>query len=429
MPRWHEATLPCVAPSLPASVRVVLEATERITDRNDRATAWIGGNAPDLPPPPRTGLSASEALPGGSVTRSSLHLQTGAVVRAGEVPTAWFSLVAVTLAPATLAVLSGAIPGVHRISLVNPDGKRSHLLPLRVGPRLAPRPCPSRPRGGAPTQGVRRVGCSSRPVGEGGSVRVATWNVNSIRMRLERLLDWLDRRRPDVVALQETKATDEAFPREPLEARGYHVEAFGQKTWNGVALLARSPLAEVVRGWPDAWDAEARLLAATVGDLRVVCVYVPNGQAPESPKFAYKLEWLARLRRFLDGWASPQDAVVVGGDFNVAPEDRDVHAPEAWRGQVLFHPKEHEALAHLRAWGLRDLLREHDERPGVYSWWDYRMLAFPKDHGLRIDLVLGTAAASRRCRGVLVDRDARKGEKPSDHAPVVAFLDEPATFS
>jgi exodeoxyribonuclease-3 len=254
---------------------------------------------------------------------------------------------------------------------------------------------------------------------------VATWNVNSVRMRRDRLLAWLARRRPDVVALQETKVEDGAFPRADLEAEGWRVETFGQKTYNGVAILSREPARDVVRGMPgDGPDADRRLIAATVGGLKLVNVYVPNGQAVESPKFPYKLDWLSRLRGFLDGYASPSESLLVVGDFNVAPEDRDVHDPERWRGQVLFHPREHEALARVSAFGLEDLFRRHHPEPGWFSWWDYRMLAFPRNHGLRIDLILGTAAARARCLSCEIDREERKGDKPSDHAPVVAVLDD-----
>jgi exodeoxyribonuclease-3 len=252
---------------------------------------------------------------------------------------------------------------------------------------------------------------------------VATWNVNSVRMRLDRLKAWLERRSPDVVALQETKTVDEAFPRAEIEALGYRVETFGQKTYNGVALLSRAPLEGVVRGLPDdPPDADRRLIAATVGGVKVVGVYVPNGQAVDSPKFPYKLAWLRRLRRFLDGWARPDEPVLVLGDFNVAPEDRDVHDPDLWRGQVLFHPDEHAALREVSAFGLHDLFRLHHDEAGLYTWWDYRALAFPKNHGLRIDLVLGTGAARSRCRACEIDRAERKGEKPSDHVPVVVDL-------
>lgn len=255
-------------------------------------------------------------------------------------------------------------------------------------------------------------------------MKITTWNVNSIRARLERVLDWIDRRRPDVAALQEIKVVDEAFPREPFEERGYHVETYGQKTYNGVALLSLEPPADVVRGFGEDPDEQARLIAAAVGGVRIVNVYVPNGQAVDSPKYPYKLDWLKRLRAFLDERVAADEAVLVLGDFNIAPADRDVHDPEAWHGKVLCSEPERDALAHVSAWGLRDLFREHDEADGKFTWWDYRTLAFPRNAGLRIDLVLGSDEAARRCRGVLIERDERKGQKPSDHAPVTAYLDE-----
>jgi exodeoxyribonuclease-3 len=252
---------------------------------------------------------------------------------------------------------------------------------------------------------------------------VATWNVNSVRMRLERLKAWLAARQPDVVALQETKVCDEDFPAAEIEALGYHVSCCGQRTYNGVAILSKRPIEACVRGFSDGGeDDERRLLAAVVDGVRIVDVYVPNGQAVDSPKFPYKLEWFHRLRAFLESWGSPTDPLLVLGDFNVAPEDRDVHDPDLWRGQIHFHPKEHEALAHLRGFGLHDLLRDHRPEGGLYTWWDYRMLAFPKNRGLRIDLILGTQAIRDRCRGVEIDRNERKGEKPSDHVPVVALF-------
>jgi exodeoxyribonuclease-3 len=254
-------------------------------------------------------------------------------------------------------------------------------------------------------------------------VKIATWNVNSIRQRLERLDAWLERARPDLVCLQETKVVDEAFPREHFTSQGWHVEVFGQKTYNGVALLSRTPIADVVRGLPDdAPDAPRRVIGATVGGLRVLNVYVPNGESVTSEKFVYKLAWLARLEGFLAAELARGLPLVLLGDFNIAPEDRDVHDPEAWRGQVLFHPKEHAALARLQALGLSDLYRKHHAEAGRYTWWDYRALAFPMDRGLRIDLILGTAEAARRSSACEIHRDERKGQKPSDHAPVVVTL-------
>ena len=257
-------------------------------------------------------------------------------------------------------------------------------------------------------------------------MKITSWNVNGIRSRIDRVLAWLDRWQVDVLGLQETKVVDEDFPREPFEELGYRVEAYGQKSYNGVAFLSREPLADVIRGFgDDEWDAQKRLIAGTANDVRVVCVYVPNGQSVESEKFPFKLAWLKQLEAFLEKHASTDEPVVLMGDFNIAPEDRDVHDPELWRGQVLFHPKEHEALAAIQARGLADLFREHVEDAGLYTWWDYRRLAFPRNAGLRIDLALGSAAAAKRCTGVHQDRSERKGQKPSDHIPVTVFLDEP----
>ncbi|MGE0193653.1 MAG: exodeoxyribonuclease III [Planctomycetota bacterium] len=250
-------------------------------------------------------------------------------------------------------------------------------------------------------------------------MKIVSWNVNSIRARAERAEAWVRKHAPDVLALQETKVVDEDFPREPFEALGYHVETFGQKTYNGVALLSRSRPQDIVRGLhDDEPDAERRLLAATVDGIRIVNVYVPNGREVDTPPFAYKLAWLGRLRAFLDATAKPSMPLVVLGDFNIAPDERDVYDPEAFRGQVHFHPREHEALAGVRAFGLSDLFREHHREGGRYSWWDYRQLGFPRNAGLRIDLILGTETIAERSTACDIDRDERKGSKPSDHAPV-----------
>lgn len=258
-------------------------------------------------------------------------------------------------------------------------------------------------------------------------MRIATWNVNSIRSRLDRVLGWTAREQPDVLCMQEIKTVDELFPAAPFQELGYHVETFGQPTYNGVAILSRKPMADVVRGLPDdPPDAQRRLIGATVGGVRILNVYVPNGQSPDSDKFFYKLEWLARLREYLDAAASPADPLLLLGDFNIAPDERDVHDPARWRGKIHFHPREHAALAGVMRWGLFDLFRKHHEEGGFYSWWDYRMLAFPKNHGLRIDLVLGTQAMLDRCTGSEIQREERKGEHPSDHVPVIVELRERA---
>jgi len=258
-------------------------------------------------------------------------------------------------------------------------------------------------------------------------MHVATWNVNSIRSRLDRILDWTSRLQPDVLCMQEIKTVDELFPAAPFEELGYHVEVFGQPTYNGVAILSKKPVKDVVRGLPDDEpDAQRRLIAGTVDGLRIVNVYVPNGQSPESEKFIYKLNWLVRLRQFLEAAESAKKPLLLLGDFNIAPEERDVRYLEEWRGRIHFHPREHEALAYLMEWGLFDLLRKHHEEGGLFTWWDYRRLAFPKNNGLRIDLILGTKTMLQRCTGVSLYRDERKGEHPSDHIPVVAEIKAPA---
>jgi exodeoxyribonuclease III len=255
-------------------------------------------------------------------------------------------------------------------------------------------------------------------------MRLATWNVNSIRVREERLLRWLDAARPDVVCLQELKVTEDAFPAERLRAAGYEAAVFGQKTYNGVAILSRTPLAEVERGLgDDSGDAAARVVSARVGDTRVVSVYAPNGAVVGSDKWAYKLEWYARLRAWLERRFSPADRLALCGDWNVAPEARDVCDPPAWEPGVLFHPEARRALERLREWGLTDAFRLHCDAPGFYTWWDYRMLAFPRDRGLRIDHVLLTASLARRCRAASIAREERKGDEPSDHVPVVVEIE------
>ncbi len=254
-------------------------------------------------------------------------------------------------------------------------------------------------------------------------MEIVSWNVNSIRARLERVVPWVEARRPEVLCLQETKTVDETFPRAPFEALGYEVHTHGQKTYNGVAILTRGPLEAVRAGFGDGQpEPEARLLAGTFEGVRVIDVYVPNGREVGSEKWAFKLEWLSRLRAYLEATASPKDPLVICGDFNIAPEDRDVARPEAWADSVLSHPEVRARLADLMAWGLEDALRLVRSESGLYSWWDYRRLAFPKDDGLRIDLHLVTGPVAKRVRAVEIDREARKGQKPSDHAPVILQL-------
>jgi exodeoxyribonuclease-3 len=253
-------------------------------------------------------------------------------------------------------------------------------------------------------------------------VKLATWNVNSLRVRLPRVVDWLAREQPDVLCLQETKCTDDQFPRDPLVGLGYQCAIHGQKTYNGVAILARTPLHDVKTGFSDpTLDESARVLRATVSGVRVFCLYVPNGAEVGSDKYAFKLRWLAGLRALLDQEHTSADVLALCGDFNVAPEDRDVHDPDQWREQILCSTPERAALRQVAAFGLTDALR-HMTQEQVFTWWDYRAGAFHRGWGLRIDHVFVSAPLLPRVRSVRVDRDARKGKEPSDHAPVVVEL-------
>jgi exodeoxyribonuclease III len=259
------------------------------------------------------------------------------------------------------------------------------------------------------------------------AVRVATWNVNSVKQRLPRLLPWLDERRPDVVCLQETKLTDDAFQellREELTGRGYELAVHGEATWNGVAILSRVGLEDVspgLAGAPGFPHPEARAVAATCDGIRVLSVYVPNGREPGSEHYEYKLAWLAALR---DAVAAGPEATVVCGDVNIAPTDEDVFDPEAYAGQTHVTPPERAALAELQALGLHDVVRDRWPSERVFTYWDYRAGMFHRDLGMRIDLILASAPVAARVRAAWVDRQARKGKGPSDHAPVIVDLDE-----
>ena len=258
-------------------------------------------------------------------------------------------------------------------------------------------------------------------------MRVATWNVNSVKQRVPRLLPWLDQRQPDVVCLQETKLSDDAFTGllgEELAKRGYVTGLYGQPQWNGVAILSRAGLGDVVlgvAGAPGFPDPEARAVAATCGGIRVHSVYVPNGRVPDSDHYQYKLAWLAALREVVA--AGPQDAIVCG-DMNIAPTDADVFDPAAYIGQTHVTPPERDALAKLQALGLHDVVRERWPAERVFTYWDYRAGMFHRDLGMRIDLVLASGPVAERVQAAWVDRQARKGTGPSDHAPVIVDLDE-----
>jgi exodeoxyribonuclease-3 len=253
-------------------------------------------------------------------------------------------------------------------------------------------------------------------------MKLATWNVNSIRVRLPQLLDWLAAAKPSVLCLQETKSEDAKFPRAEIEAAGYQVTFSGQKTYNGVAILARSALTDVASGISDAADEQKRVLAASVEGVRVVCVYCPNGQAVGSEKYAYKLKWFESLRDWLRRELARHPRMAVAGDFNVAPEDRDVHDPKAWQGAVLVSEPERVALRSLLELGLADSFRLFPQPEKSFTWWDYRMLGFRRNAGLRIDHILLSAELAKSCTGCSIDRAPRKLERPSDHAPVIAEL-------
>ena len=251
-------------------------------------------------------------------------------------------------------------------------------------------------------------------------MRIASWNVNSLRVRLPHVLDWLAARRPEVLGLQETKLTDDAFPLDELKAAGYEAVFSGQKTYNGVALLSREPASDVIRDLGGLEDPQRRVLGATVGGVRILNLYVPNGQAVGTDKYEYKLNWLSYLKRQLEKELASHERVVVMGDFNIAPDDRDVHDPEEWRGKVLCSEPERSALGALLNLGLQDTFRLFDQPEASFSWWDYRAAGFRRNRGLRIDLVLASGPLSACCTGSSVDLEPRRLERPSDHAPVFA---------
>jgi exodeoxyribonuclease-3 len=257
-------------------------------------------------------------------------------------------------------------------------------------------------------------------------LKLATWNVNSLAVRLPQLLDWLREHQPDVMVLQETKLTDDKFPHTEIGAAGYEVKWFGQKTYNGVALLSKGAVAEVVRNIPGFADESARVIAGTIGNVRIVGAYVPNGQAPGTDKFEYKLQWLRGLREWLREELAAHPKLVLAGDFNIAPEDRDVHDPVAWAGQIHCTDEERSHFRQLCALGLVDAFRLFEQPPKSWSWWDYRNLAFRRNQGLRIDIILVSAALQGTVRECAIDKAPRKNERPSDHAPVWVTLEDPA---
>ncbi|HKX93599.1 MAG TPA: exodeoxyribonuclease III [Methylibium sp.] len=253
-------------------------------------------------------------------------------------------------------------------------------------------------------------------------MRLATWNVNSLAVRLPQLLDWLNANPVDAIVLQETKLTDDKFPHAELAAAGYAAQWFGQKTYNGVALLSRAPATGIVRNIPGFADEQARVIAGSVGDVRIIGAYFPNGQAPGSEKFEYKMQWLRALRDWVREELAAHPRLLLMGDYNIAPEDRDVHDPVAWAGQIHCTPEERSHFQALLGLGLYDAFRLFEQPPKSWSWWDYRNLAFRRNQGLRIDHILVSEALRPAVTACAIDKLPRKNERPSDHAPVVVTL-------
>jgi exodeoxyribonuclease-3 len=253
-------------------------------------------------------------------------------------------------------------------------------------------------------------------------MKLATWNVNSLKVRLPQVLDWLATNPIEVLCLQETKQQDADFPEDELQAAGYHSVFVGQRTYNGVAILSREKASDVQTGIPGFEDEQKRVIAATFGDLRVVCVYIPNGQSIDSDKYQYKLGWLRALHDWLKQELVRYPKLVLLGDYNIAPEDRDVHDPAAWVGNVLVSEPERDAFRALQALGLKDSYRLFEQPEKTFSWWDYRMMAYRRNMGMRIDHILISEALVPQCKSCVIDKAPRKLERPSDHTPVVVEL-------
>jgi exodeoxyribonuclease-3 len=254
-------------------------------------------------------------------------------------------------------------------------------------------------------------------------MKLATWNVNSLNVRLPHVLDWLAANQPDVLCLQETKQEDSKFPYAELEQAGYQAIHLGQKTYNGVAILSRHPLTQIHTDIPGFEDPQKRVIAANVGDIRLICAYIPNGQAVDSDKYNYKLKWLKALTAWLAEELVKYPKLVLLGDYNIAPEDRDCHDPAAWVGQVLVSPPEREAFQRLLGLGLADAFRLFEQPDKSFSWWDYRMMGFRRNFGMRIDHILLSRPLAESCTACWIDKAPRKLERPSDHTPVVAELE------
>lgn len=251
-------------------------------------------------------------------------------------------------------------------------------------------------------------------------VTIASWNVNSLRARLPQLITWLEREQPDIVGLQELKLSEHESPEEELRASGYYCVCMGQKSYNGVAILAKESPKDVVKGIPGFDDNQARVIAATVCGIRFVCIYAPNGQSLDSDKFHYKLSWYHHLKEYLTQLLLEFPNIVVVGDFNVAPQDRDIYNPQEWQGHILASPKERAAFFELISLGFVDTFRLFEQPPQSFSWWDYRALGFERNHGLRIDHILANTALALSCGKSWIDTSLRKNERPSDHTAVLS---------
>lgn len=265
-----------------------------------------------------------------------------------------------------------------------------------------------------------RIGYPTRVIHEPNTMKIASWNVNSLRVRLPQVLDWLQDNDADILALQETKMTDEQFPEIDIRDAGYHVSFSGQKTYNGVAIISKQPQSDVVKDIQTLEDPQRRILAATVNDVRLLNLYVVNGQEVGSEKYVWKLEWLDKVTAFIEQELARFDKFVVVGDFNIAPDDEDTWDPEVWRDRILCSEPEREALQKIIHMGLADTFRLFEQPPDIFSWWDYRAAGFRRNHGLRIDLILASQSMQAMCTASYIDKTPRKLERPSDHAPVVA---------
>lgn len=251
-------------------------------------------------------------------------------------------------------------------------------------------------------------------------MKLASWNVNSLKVRLPHVLDWLAEHQPDILGLQETKTIDENFPQDEIEAAGYQVNFAGQKTYNGVAVISKLPATDIVTDLPGLDDPQRRVLGCTVGDVRFLNLYIPNGSEVGSEKYEYKLGWLDALIKYVKTQLAEHNNLVVVGDYNIAPDDRDLWDPEGWKDKILVSPPERAALQKLFDMGLTDTFRLFEQEENLYSWWDYRAAGFRRNNGMRIDLLLSSAAMTERCTASYIDKEPRKLERPSDHAPVVA---------